>query len=119
MMSCVSLNICLGRFQVRAVLMAATYLADFWSMRSLSLVRNPSVSQKRSLVNAICFSDGGIVVTFSVFGLPSVCMSVLIKIVFWPSDVSSEENNVNKHLSYGFFYSLQPTIPQSSLPSTS
>ena len=21
----------------------------------------------------------------------------------WPSDVSSEENNVNKHLSYGFF----------------
>ena len=37
----------------------------------------------------------------------------------WPSDVSSEENNVNKHLSYGFFYSLQPTNPQSSLPSTS
>ena len=37
----------------------------------------------------------------------------------WPSDVSSEENNVNKHLSYGFFCSLQPTNPQSSLPSTS
>ena len=37
----------------------------------------------------------------------------------WPSDVSSEENNVNKHLSYGFFKSLQPTNPQPSLPSTS
>ena len=37
----------------------------------------------------------------------------------WPSDVSSEKNNVNKHLSYGYFYSLQPTNPQSSLPSTS
>ena len=37
----------------------------------------------------------------------------------WPSDVSSKENNVNKHLSYGFFYGLQPTNPQSSLPSTS
>ena len=37
----------------------------------------------------------------------------------WPSDVSSEENNVKKHLSHGFCDSLQPTSPQSSLPSTS